>query len=432
MFNELINHEKSIAVVGLGYVGLPIANLFSKKFNVIGFDVDKNKIENYKNGIDVTCELKEGELENSPIYFTYDEKDLKKASFIVVAVPTPINDEHNPDFKFLISACECVGRNLSEDSIVVFESTVYPGITEDLCVPIIEEKSNLKCPDDFKVGFSPERINPGDKINKIENITKIVSGIDEESLKTISQVYDSVLNNGVYETDSIKVAESAKILENVTRDVNIALINEFSMIFNRMGINTVDVVEAAGTKWNFQKYYPGLVGGHCISVDPYYLLYKSKQLNFDPKLMEISREINEGLSDFIVKNIIYTMINEDINIKGSNVLVLGVTFKENCNDIRNSKIVNVINELMNIGINVDVYDPFADKNQVKDFYNIDILDSYDSKYDAVVIAVAHDDFKNFTLDDLKNISSDKPVIFDLKSVISLDIRKSDEITYWSL
>ena len=432
MFGELCSKNKTVAIVGLGYVGLPLAVLFSKKYDVIGFDIDDEKIELYKRGIDMTCELPEGSLENSSIRFTSDENDLKSASFIIVSVPTPINDNNNPDFRFVISASEVVGRNLQKDSIVVYESTVYPGVTEDLCIPILENESNLKCIDDFKVGYSPERINPGDKKNKVENITKIVSGIDDESLDVISKVYDNVLNNGVYEADSIKVAEAAKIVENITRDVNIALVNEFAMIFDKMGINTVDVIEAAGTKWNFQKYYPGLVGGHCIGIDPYYLLYKSKKLNFNPKLIEVSREINENLSDFIIKNIIYQMIENDVVVKKSKVLVLGITFKENCNDIRNSKIINVINELDKLGIDITVSDYFADENQVKKIYGIDLKNDYDGQYDAVIIAVAHDRYKEITYEQLVNLSKNKPIVIDLKSILSEDIRKNENISYWSL
>lgn len=432
MFDELVNKEKNVAIVGLGYVGLPLAVLFSKSYNVIGFDIDTEKIELYKKGIDVTCELEEDSLKNTNIKFTSNEEDLKDASFLIVSVPTPINNSNDPDFRFIISATETVGRNLQKGSIVVYESTVYPGVTEDLCVPILEKESNLKCIDDFKVGYSPERINPGDKQNKIENITKIVSGIDDESLEVISKVYDNVLENGVCEVDSIKVAEAAKIVENITRDVNIALVNEFSMIFNKMGINTVDVIEAAGTKWNFQKYYPGLVGGHCIGVDPYYLLYKSKRMNFNPKLIEVSREINESLSEFIVNIIVRKMIENEVIVKNSDVLILGVTFKENCNDIRNSKIFNVISELNGLGINTSVYDYFADKSQVKREYDIDLIDDYEGKYDAVVFAVAHDNFKDISLEEIKALSKDKPIVIDLKSILGDDIKNSDEITYWSL
>ncbi|WP_405268171.1 nucleotide sugar dehydrogenase [Methanobrevibacter sp.] len=432
MYNDLLNKTKSIAVIGLGYVGLPLAVLFSKKYDVIGFDVDEKKITAYNNGIDVTCELPEKTLENSDIHFTSNEEDLRDASFFVVAVPTPINDEDYPDFKYVISASETVGRNLKKGSIVVYESTVYPGVTEDLCVPILEESSGLKCIDDFKVGYSPERISPGDTHNRIENITKIVSGIDAESLEIISEVYDSVLNNGIYKADTIKIAEAAKVVENITRDVNIALVNEFSMIFNNMGINTSDVIEAAGTKWNFQKYYPGLVGGHCISVDPYYLLYKSKKLGFNPKLMETSREINENLSDFIVKNILYLMIENQVNVKGSEVLVLGVTFKENCNDIRNSKITKVISELSDLNINVDVYDPYANKEDVKHVYGIDLIENCDKKYDAIIIGVAHNQFKDIDINKINELSKDKPIVIDLKSILTKDIQKNDEISYWSL
>ena len=430
MFNDLLNKTKKIAIVGLGYVGLPLANLFSKKYDVIGFDVNQEKINLYRQGIDITCELSENALVDSDIYFTSNENELKKASFFVVAVPTPINEDKHPDFKFIISATETIARNIQTGSIVVYESTVYPGVTEELCVPILEDISGLKCGIDFKVGYSPERINPGDKNNPIENITKIVSGIDEESLKIISNVYDEVLNNGVYEASSIKVAEAAKVVENVTRDVNIALVNELSMIFNNMNINTIDVIEAAGTKWNFQKYYPGLVGGHCIGIDPYYLIFKSKKLHFNPKLMEISREINENLKDFIVKNIIYLMVKNEIKIKGSNMLVMGITFKENCNDIRNSKVVDVLEELNKIGINLTVYDPHANKSDVYSEYGINLVDNYNGKYDAILFAVAHDEFKDMSLNELNEISRENPIVIDLKSLCNDDIKNMGN--YWSL
>lgn len=432
MFDKLLDKSEKIAVVGLGYVGLPLANMFSKKYDVIGFDVNAEKIELYRQGIDVTCELDENELADSSIRFTSDENELKNASFFVVAVPTPINEEKNPDFKFVVSASEIIARNLRKGSIIVYESTVYPGVTEELCIPILEDISGLKCGVDFKVGYSPERINPGDKNNPIENITKIVSGMDEESLENISKVYDTVLNNGVHEAPSIKVAEAAKIVENVTRDVNIALVNELSMIFNKMGINTLDVIEAAGTKWNFQKYYPGLVGGHCIGIDPYYLIFKSKKLQFNPKLIEISREINENLKEFIVKNIIYLLVENDVQIKGSNVLVMGITFKENCNDIRNSKVVDILDELKKLGVELTVYDPHADENEVKMEYDISLAENYDGKYDAMLFAVAHDEFKGMSLDEIRQLSKNKPIIIDLKSIFSFKNESPDEISYWSL
>ena len=430
MYDKLLNKNEKIAIIGLGYVGLPLANLFSKMYDVIGFDVNQEKIDLYKKGIDVTCELDENALLDSNIMFTCDENELKNASFFVVAVPTPINEDKNPDFKFIVSATQTIARNIQKGSIVVYESTVYPGVTEDLCVPILEDISGLKCGVDFKVGYSPERINPGDKNNPIENITKIVSGMDEESLQIISRVYDTVLNNGVHEASSIKVAEAAKVVENVTRDVNIALVNELAMIFNNMGINTLDVIEAAGTKWNFQKYYPGLVGGHCIGIDPYYLIFKSKKLHFNPKLMEISREINESLKDFIVKNIIYLMIKNEVNIKGSDILVMGITFKENCNDIRNSKVVDVLEELEKLGVNLTVYDPYATKLDVEREYGINLVDDFNGKYDAVLFAVAHNQFKSISLNDLNDMFNKKPIVIDLKSVCGEDIQ--DIENYWSL
>lgn len=433
MFNKLLNKSEKIAVVGLGYVGLPLAILFAKQYDVIGFDVNQEKIDLYTRGIDITCELDENALINSTIEFTSDESNLKKASFFVVAVPTPINEDKNPDFKFIISATETIARNIHEGSIVVYESTVYPGVTEEICVPILENISGLKCGVDFKIGYSPERISPGDKYNRIENITKIVSGMDDESLKIISKVYDNVLNNGVHEAPSIKVAEAAKVVENVTRDVNIALVNELSMIFNNMGINTLDVIEAAGTKWNFQKYYPGLVGGHCIGIDPYYLIFKSKKLHFNPKLMELSREINESLTDFIIKNIIYLMVENEIQIKGSNILVMGITFKENCNDIRNSKVVDVLNELDNLGVNLTVYDPHADKNDVKMEYGIDLVENYhEKKYDLIFFAVAHDEFKNMSLDKIKKLFAGNIIIIDLKSIFDSKNELFNRKSYWTL
>ncbi len=433
MFNKLLNKSEKIAVVGLGYVGLPLAILFAKQYDVIGFDVNQEKIDLYTRGIDITCELDENALINSTIEFTSDESNLKKASFFVVAVPTPINEDKNPDFKFIISATETIARNIHEGSIVVYESTVYPGVTEEICVPILENISGLKCGVDFKIGYSPERISPGDKYNRIENITKIVSGMDDESLKIISKVYDNVLNNGVHEAPSIKVAEAAKVVENVTRDVNIALVNELSMIFNNMGINTLDVIEAAGTKWNFQKYYPGLVGGHCIGIDPYYLIFKSKKLHFNPKLMELSREINESLKDFIIKNIIYLMVENEIQIKGSNILVMGITFKENCNDIRNSKVVDVLNELDKLGVNLTVYDPHADKNDVKMEYGIDLVENYyEKKYDLIFFAVAHDEFKKMSLDKIKKLFAGNIIIIDLKSIFDSKNELFNRKSYWTL
>ncbi|MDO5851568.1 MAG: nucleotide sugar dehydrogenase [Methanobacteriaceae archaeon] len=432
MYNELINKEKSIAIVGLGYVGLPLAVLFSKKYNVIGFDVNKEKIELYKKGIDATCELPKGSLKESNIKFTSNEKDLRDASFFVVAVPTPITEENDPDFIYITSATKTIGRNLTKGSIVVYESTVYPGVTEDICVPILEKESNLIYGSEFKVGYSPERINPGDKNNKLEDIIKIVSGMDNESLDIIANVYDTILNNGVYRAESIKVAEAAKVVENTQRDINIALVNELAMIFHNMGINTTQVIEAAGTKWNFAKYYPGLVGGHCISIDPYYLVYKSKKLKFDPQLMQIGRKVNESLGDFIVNNIIYMMIDKDMLIKSSNILVLGVTFKENCNDIRNSKVIPIIQKLNELGINVTVYDPMADKDSVKKEYNIDLVNDYSGNYDVVLFAVAHDEFKEFSLDNTKKLIHENSIIVDLKSILNKEIQNYEKIKYWTL
>ena len=430
MLKDFLEKRIKIGIVGLGYVGLPLAVLFSEKYDVIGFDLNKNKIENLKKDIDPTQELENNALKNSTITFTADPKELSETNFIIVAVPTPILEDKSPDLSFITSATELIASNMKENTIIVYESTVYPGVTEDVCIPIVEEITGFECGKEFSVGYSPERINPGEKNKTVGDITKIVSGYDDETLHIVSKVYNSVLKNGVYETKSIKVAEAAKVTENVQRDVNIALMNELSIIFNKMDINTNEVIDAAGTKWNFMKYRPGLVGGHCIGIDPYYLIYESKKLDYSPRLIQTSRVINEDLSHHILKNIMITLIDNDIKIKGSNILVLGITFKENCNDIRNSKIIDVIHELEDIGINVTVYDPLSDPEEVYNIYNLRMSEKYEGKYDAIILAVAHDEFLKITYENICDLSKNKPILFDLKSL--LKNLSNEDIIYWSL
>lgn len=421
-----------VAIIGLGYVGLPLAVLFSKKYDVIGFDIDSTKVDKYKQGIDVTGEFKETELQKCSIFFTDDENYLDNSNFKIISVPTPILEDNSPDLNYIRSASSLVSKHINKGDFIIYESTVYPGVTEDICLPILENGSNLKCFDDFYVGYSPERVSPGDKGKSIENITKIVSACDEFSLERISNLYNSVLKQGIYKAKSIKIAEAAKITENIQRDVNIALMNELSIIFNKLDINTMDVIEAASTKWNFNKYTPGLVGGHCIGVDPYYLIYKSNNLNYTPKLIETSRNINEHLVDHIIKNIMYTLVKEKIQILESDILVCGITFKENCNDIRNSKIVDVINELKNIGINVEIYDPIANADEVQKVYGFDLITNLDKQYDAIVMAVSHDVFDDYSVDTFKSLSKKAPILFDLKSQFAYLNNNNNDIVYWSL
>ncbi|AMD18071.1 hypothetical protein TL18_08595 [Methanobrevibacter sp. YE315] len=429
MFSDLINKNKKIAVVGLGYVGLPLAKLLSSKYDVIGFDISEFKIESYKNGIDM---IEGDDLNDFDIHFTSDEKELSNANFFIVTVPTPIKEDNEPDLSFIRSSTETVARNMPKNSIVVYESTVYPGVTEDVCIPILEEGSGFKCGEDFKVGYSPERVNPGKNNQKIEDITKIVSGMDEESLDIIANVYDSVLNNGIFRAKSIKIAEAAKITENIQRDVNIALVNELAKIYNSMGININDVIEAAGTKWNFVKYQPGLVGGHCIGIDPYYLIYQSDKLNCDTDLMKTSRKINESMIDYVHDNIVNTLAENNIDINEADILVCGVTFKENCNDIRNSKIIEIIKKLEESGANIELNDPNAIPEELERIHNLTLSDEFNNKFDAIVIGVAHSEYQNLAVNDLENISKNNIILFDLKETVREEFDNKDNIVYWSL
>lgn len=404
LYKKIIRKQEKISLIGLGYVGMPIAVAFAKKADVIGFDINKEKIKLYKKGIDPTKEVGNEVVKNTTVEFTSDEVKLKQAKFHIVAVPTPVKSDHTPDLAPLESASRTLGKNLAKGSVVVYESTVYPGVTQDVCVPILEKESGLKCGVDFKVGYSPERINPGDKLHRLENIIKVVSGIDEESIDIIANVYELVVEAGVHRAESIKVAEAAKVIENSQRDINIAFVNELSIIFNKMGIDTKAVLEAAGTKWNFLKFTPGLVGGHCIGVDPYYLTYKAEQLGYHSQVILTGRRINDGMGKYVAENIVKNMIKVDKQIKGATVAIFGVTFKENCPDVRNTKVVDVINELKEYGINVVVVDPVADGDDLLRLYGIKIQNIDDvQNVDAVVFAVPHKEFESLNLKDIKTM-----------------------------
>ncbi|MDV2582161.1 nucleotide sugar dehydrogenase [Alkalibacillus haloalkaliphilus] len=401
---RIINREDKISLIGLGYVGMPIAVAFAKKVDVIGFDINETKVQQYKEGIDPTKEVGNEVIQNTTVDFTSDEKRLQEAMFHIVAVPTPVKDDHTPNLRPLESASRTLGRNLTKGSIVVFESTVYPGVTEDVCVPILEEESGLKCGEDFKVGYSPERINPGDKEHRLENIVKVVSGMDEETLDTIAKVYELVVDVGVHRAESIKVAEAAKVIENAQRDINIAFMNELSIIFNKMNIDTNAVLKAAGTKWNFLKFHPGLVGGHCIGVDPYYLTYKAEQLGYHSQIILSGRKINDDMGKYVAENTVKKMIKAQKQISGSKVAIYGFTFKENTPDVRNTRVIDIVNELKDYGIKVEIIDPVADQEDLKLAYGLEVTDKEDVKnVDAVIFAVNHEEFQSYNLDELKQV-----------------------------
>ena len=429
LYDRLIKKEAKISLIGLGYVGLPIALEFARKVPVIGFDIKPERVEMMKNGVDPSDELGTEEFEGRDIIFTADADQLKEASFHIVAVPTPIDDSNMPDLTPLIAATRTVAKVLKKGDYVVYESTVYPGATEEDCIPLLETVSGLKCNEDFKVGFSPERINPGDKVHTLATITKVVSGSDEESLDVIAKTYELVVKAGVHKAPTIKVAEAAKIIENTQRDVNIALMNELSIIFNRMGINTYDVLEAAGTKWNFLNFYPGLVGGHCIGVDPYYLAYKAKKFKYHPQIINSGRYVNDSMGFYVAKQLVKKLIAAKKHISESRVLVMGITFKENVADIRNSRVPDIICELKSYGLTLDVVDPHADADQVKEEYGYELADNHDQKYDAIVVAVSHDEYSNLSEDYFKNLSKEDGIVFDIKGIYRNKIK---ELTYWSL
>lgn len=428
MLNELLAKQKKLSVIGLGYVGLPIALEFARNMSVIGFDIKADRVELMKKGIDPSNELEASAFEGCDIQYTYNAEDLKEANFHVVAVPTPINDHNLPDLRPLLGATKAVGKILKKGDYVVFESTVYPGCTEEDCVPILEQESGLKFNEDFKVGFSPERINPGDKEHTLTKILKIVSGSDAESLEVIADVYGSIIKAGIHKASSIKVAEAAKIIENTQRDVNIALMNELSLIFNRMDINTFEVLEAAGTKWNFLKFFPGLVGGHCIGVDPYYLTYKANQLGYHSKIITGGRFINDSMGGYVAKTLVKKMISDGNKINGARVLIMGATFKENVSDIRNSKVADVYKELKSFSIDVEVADPHASSEELLHEYGYG-LSEISGKYHGVIVAVNHEEYVNLDEDYFKSILVDNGVFVDVKGAYRDKIK---DLTYWSL
>jgi UDP-N-acetyl-D-galactosamine dehydrogenase len=437
LYQDILNNKEKIAVVGLGYVGMPIAVAFAKKVNVIGFDLNKKKIELYKCGIDPTNEVGNDEIKNTAVEFTSDETKLKEAKFHIVAVPTPINSDKTPDLSPVEGASRIVGRNLTKGSIVVYESTVYPGVTEDICVPILEKESGLKCGVDFKIGYSPERINPGDKVHRLENIIKIVSGMDEESLNEIAKVYELVIEVGVHRAGSIKVAEAAKVVENSQRDINIAFMNELAMVFDRMGIDTKEVVEAMNTKWNALGFTPGLVGGHCIGVDPYYFVYEAEKLGYHSQIILSGRKINDGMGKFVADAIIKKLILANKVVRQSKVVILGLTFKENTPDTRNSKVVDIIDSLKDYGIEPIIVDPEADAAEAKHEYGVDLVDIKEiNDADCLVLAVAHDTFKQMSWEDIDNLygdfENDEKVLIDVKSILDKKEIEAKGYSYWRL
>lgn len=428
MFSKIVKKESTVALIGLGYVGLPIALAFAKKVKVIGFDINEKRVGLMKKGIDPSFELSKDDFKNSDIRFTHQIEDIKKANFFIVAVPTPI-DEHNlPDLSPLINASITVGKVLKKGDYVVYESTVYPGCTEEDCIPVLEKYSGLKFIKDFKVGYSPERINPGDKEHTITKILKIVSGCDKESLDNIAKIYEIIVEPGTHKASSIKVAEAAKIIENTQRDVNIALMNELSIIFNKMNINTYDVLAAAGTKWNFLKFFPGLVGGHCIGVDPYYLTHKAESLGYHARVINSGRYVNDSMGFYVAKTTVKKIIAAGKNISKSKVLIMGATFKEDVSDIRNSKVSDIVKELKSFGVKVEIVDPHAKNEELKHEYGFG-LSKLGKGYDGVIVAVNHQEYKKLDEKYFKSILSNKGVLVDVKGIYRNDIKG---ITYWSL
>ena len=434
LYEKIVKGDEKISLVGLGYVGMPIAVAFANKVKVVGFDLNKAKIETYKSGIDPTNEVGDEVIKNTTVEFTADETKLREAKFHIVAVPTPVYDDHTPDLTPVEGASRIVGRNLVKGSIVVYESTVYPGVTEDVCVPILEKESGLKCGVDFKVGYSPERINPGDKVHRLETIVKIVSGMDEETLDVVAKVYELVVDAGVHRAPCIKVAEAAKVIENSQRDINIAFMNELSIIFNKIGIDTKSVLEAAGTKWNFLKFYPGLVGGHCIGVDPYYLTYKAEMLGYHSQVILAGRRINDDMGKYVAENVVKHLIKTEKSVKNAKVAILGFTFKENCPDTRNSKIYDIVKELREYGIEPVITDPTADAAEAKKLYGIEFSDMNSIKgMDAIVLAVAHDSFAKLTVNDIDAMLGEgKKVLIDIKGLLNRETFEKAGYSYWRL
>ena len=437
MIEQLLEGKKKLSLIGLGYVGMPIAVAFAKKVPVIGFDISKEKIDLYQAGIDPTREVGDEVIKSATVEFTSDETRLRDASFHIVAVPTPVHEDHTPDLSPIKGASQILGRNLLKGSIVVFESTVYPGVTEEICVSILEEVSGMTCGVDFFVGYSPERINPGDKVHRLETITKIVSGMDQKTLDTIAKVYELVVEAGVYKASSIKVAEAAKVIENSQRDINIAFMNELSIIFNKMGISTKEVLEAASTKWNFLKFFPGLVGGHCIGVDPYYLTYKAEQLGYRSQIILAGRRINDAMGKHVAEHVVKNLIAVGLQVKGAKVVVLGFTFKENCPDTRNTKVLDIITELREYGIEAQICDPVADAVEAHSLYGISFVPfEAISDVDAVVIAVSHEVFSQMGMLEVDRLFKTGPnnekVVMDVKSILDSKRMVEAGYRYWSL
>ncbi len=436
LYEKIVRREEKISLVGLGYVGMPIAVAFARKAEVIGFDLNEEKIKLYQSGMDPTREVGDEVIRQTTVEFTADPARLKEARFHIVAVPTPVNEDHTPDLSPVEGASRLLGKNLTKGSIVVYESTVYPGVTEDICVPILEAESGLKCGVDFKIGYSPERINPGDKVHRLETIVKIVSGMDEETLEEVAKVYELVVEAGVHRAESIKVAEAAKVIENSQRDINIAFMNELSIIFNKMGIDTKAVLRAAGTKWNFLPFFPGLVGGHCIGVDPYYLTYKAEQLGYHSQIILSGRRINDDMGRYVAESVVKNIIRAGLSVKGARVALLGFTFKENCPDTRNTKVVDIYRELQEYGITPMVVDPVADADEAGRLYGISFASLEEVKdMDAVIVAVAHEEFMKInkeTMDCFFAPGNSVKVIADIKGIYDRKDFDTEGYSYWRL
>lgn len=433
LYKEVINRNEAISIVGLGYVGMPIAVAFAKKVKVIGFDLNSDKVNQYMSGQDPTNEVGNDEISKTSVLFTSNPEDLRKAKFHIVAVPTPVSEDHTPNLEPLKSASKIVGKNLVKGSIVVFESTVYPGVTEEICVPILEKYSGLKCGLDFKVGYSPERINPGDKIHRLENIVKVVSGMDKETLEIVAKIYELVVDAGVHKAQSIKVAEAAKVIENSQRDINIAFMNELSIIFKKMDIDTKSVLEAAGTKWNFLNFYPGLVGGHCIGVDPYYLTYKAEELGYHSQIILAGRRINDSMGKEVAQNAIKLLIKNGVNVSSSRVGIFGFTFKEDCPDVRNTKVIDIVSELREYGVEPLVYDPIASIEDVNSNYSIRLKkESEMIDLDLSIVAVGHKEFSEEGILNWEKRMPETKIMMDLKGIFKMEEFENRNIKYWRL
>ena len=434
LFEQLKNKNAKLSVLGLGYVGLPLAIAFAKQVDVVGYDLDERKINLYKNGVDPTKEAGDDAVRNSIVAFTADAAYLREAKFHIVAVPTPVREDHTPDLSLVEGASRILGQNLTKGSVVVFESTVYPGVTEEVCAPILEKESGLVCGVDFKIGYSPERINPGDKVHRLETIQKVVSGMDAETLELVANVYGLVVKAGVYRAESIKVAEAAKVIENSQRDINIAFMNELSLIFHKMGVDTQAVLKAAGTKWNFLPFQPGLVGGHCIGVDPYYLTHKAESMGYHSQVILAGRRINDDMGSYVAENAIKLLIKAGKQVQKAKVAILGFTFKENCPDVRNTRVIDIVRELQDYGIEPSIVDPVADANEAKRLYGIELLDMADiNSVDAIILAAAHTQFSELTKNNIDSLFVEgKKVLLDVKGIFDRAEYEAAGYLYWRL